>query len=153
MNRSIRSGILVPALAAAALCGAAVANAADVHLSVQLPVGAAAPAYVYDAAPRYDGGDWRHDDRRYDGRRYGDWRHERPAERRACRAPAWNPDARYWPGQRVRRHGEVYVATRLAASVWNVNSPPEWTPNYWVPANCSPGDERHTGHGRRGDWR
>jgi len=138
MNRAIRSRILVPALAAAALCGAAVANAADVHLSVQLPVGAAAPAYVYDAAPWYDG---------------GDWRHERRAERRACRAPAWNPDARYWPGQRVRRHGEVYVATRLSASVWNVNSPPEWTPNYWVRANCSPRDERHTGHGRRGDWR
>jgi hypothetical protein len=30
----------------------------------------------------------------------------------------------------------MYVATRLSASVWNVNSPPEWTPNYWRPARC-----------------
>lgn len=144
MNRSILSRILVPALAAAGLCGATVANAADVHLSVQLPVRTAAPAYVYGAAPGY-GSDWRHDERRYDDRR-----HDRRAERRACRAPAWNPDARYWPGQRVWRHGEVYVATRLSASVWNVNSPPEWTPNYWAPANCSPRGDRH---GRRSDWR
>lgn len=148
MNRSILSRILVPAVAAATLGAAAVANAApDVYLSVQLPVRAAAPAYVYDAAPGY-GGEWRHDDDRYDDRR-----RDRRTERRACRAAAWDPGARYWPGQRVWRNGDVYVATRLSASVWNVNSPPEWTPNYWAPVNCSPRDDRHAWQGRRGDWR
>ena len=44
---------------------------------------------------------------------------------------------RYMPGQVVRRHGNLYIATDVSASVWNVNSPPEWTPNYWVPAVCS----------------
>ncbi len=147
MNRSMLSRVLIPALAAAALGGATVANAAtDVYLSVQLPARTAAPAYVYDAAPGYRG-DWRHDDRRYDDR------HDRRAERRACRASAWNPDARYWPGQRVSRKGEVYVATRLSASVWNMNSPPEWTPNYWAPVNCSPRGDRHARQDRRGDWR
>lgn len=138
MNRSILFRVLMPALAAAALGGATVANAATgVYLSLDLPVRVAAPAYVYDAAPDRD------DDRRYDRR----------PERRACRATAWNPNARYWPGQRVWRNGEVYVATGLSASVWNVNSPPEWTPNYWAPANCSPRDDGHARQGRRGDWR
>lgn len=145
MNRSILSRVLTPALAAAALGGAAVANAApDVYLSVQLPVRTAAPVYVYDAAPGY-GGDWRDDDGRWDDRRWDDRRHDR----RACRAARWDPDARYWPGQRVWRKGEVYVATRLSASVWNVNSPPEWTPNYWAPTNCSPRGDRHA---RRDRW-
>lgn len=163
MNRPILSRVLMAAVAAAALGGATVANAAtDVYLSVQLPVRTAAPAYVYDAAPAY-GGDWRHDERRYDqrryddprydDRRYDDRRHDRRADRRACQAPAWNPNARYWPGQTVWRHGSVYVATGLSASVWNVNSPPEWTPNYWAPASCSPRGDRHARQGRRGDWR
>lgn len=148
MNRSILSRILMPALAAAALGGATVATAAtDVYLSVQLPVRTAAPDYVYDGAPSYRE-DWRRGDRRYDDRRY-----DRRTERRACRAAAWDANARYWPGQRVWRNGEVYVATGLSASVWNVNSPPEWTPNYWSPANCSPRDDRHVRQGRRGDWR
>ena len=53
-----------------------------------------------------------------------------------CAAPRWNPDKRYMPGQVVRRQGTLYVATGVSASVWNVNSPPEWTPSYWVPATC-----------------
>jgi hypothetical protein len=57
--------------------------------------------------------------------------------RTACSANAWDPGLRYMPGQRVWRKGTVYVATRLSASVWNVNSPPEWTPNYWMPARCA----------------
>ncbi len=166
MNRSILSRFLVPAVAAAALGGATAASAAsNVYLSVDLPVRVAAPAYVYDATP--DRGEWRHDDRRYDDRRYDDRRYDdrryddrrydgrrydRRAERRACAATAWNPNARYWPGQRVWRNGEVYVATGVSASVWNVNSPPEWTPNYWVPAHCSPRDDRHGRNDRR-DWR
>ena len=53
-----------------------------------------------------------------------------------CRAPRWDPNQRYMPGQVVRREGKVYVATDVSASVYNVNSPPEWTPNYWVRARC-----------------
>ena len=49
MNRSILSRVLIPALAAAALGGATVANATDVYLSVQLPARTAAPVHVYDA--------------------------------------------------------------------------------------------------------
>lgn len=59
----------------------------------------------------------------------GDWN--------TCGAPRWDPDMRYMPGQVVRRRGNLYIATDLSASVWNVNSPPEWTPDYWVPAVCS----------------
>lgn len=109
------------------------------------------PRYSRGYDRRYEGR--RYDDRRYDDRRYDDRRYDRRDERRACRATAWNPNARYWPGQRVWRNGEVYVATGLSASVWNVNSPPEWTPNYWAPARCSPRDDGHAGYGRRGDWR
>jgi hypothetical protein len=58
------------------------------------------------------------------------------AELASCGAPRWNPDRRYMPGQVVRRQGTLYVATGVSASVWNVNSPPEWTPSYWVPAVC-----------------
>ncbi|HXD41505.1 MAG TPA: hypothetical protein VN649_13125 [Ramlibacter sp.] len=65
------------------------------------------------------------------------WRYQREHDwRSGCRAPAWDPNARYMPGQRVWRNGYLFVATRLSASVWNVNSPPEWTPNYWAPAGC-----------------
>lgn len=168
MNRSILSRVLMPALAAAALVGATVATAATgVYLSVQLPVRTAAPAYVYNVAPGY-GDQWRHDDRRYDQRgdrrydqrydqrddqRYDDRRYDRRAEQRACRAATWNPNVRYRPGHQVSRNGMVYVATGISATVWNVNSPPEWTPNYWVPANCSPRNDRHAPQGRRGDWR
>ena len=58
------------------------------------------------------------------------------ADWNTCGAPRWNPDVRYMPGQVVRRHGNLYIATDVSAAVWNVNSPPEWTPNYWVPAVC-----------------
>ncbi len=56
--------------------------------------------------------------------------------RHLCGAQRWDPQVRYAPGEVVRRHGDVYVATRASAHVWNVNSPPEWTPNYWAPAHC-----------------
>lgn len=29
------------------------------------------------------------------------------------------------------------MAMPVAAAVWNVNSPPEWTPHDWVPARCA----------------
>jgi hypothetical protein len=42
------------------------------------------------------------------------------------------------PGDQVSRLGATYTATALSASVWNVNSPPEWTPTYWSKtAACS----------------
>ena len=28
------------------------------------------------------------------------------------------------------------IYARVSASVWNLNSTPEWTPNYWRPARC-----------------
>ncbi|TFZ06127.1 hypothetical protein EZ313_05650 [Ramlibacter henchirensis] len=49
-------------------------------------------------------------------------------------APRWDPHVRYMPGQVVRRHGELWVARRVSARVWNENSPPEWTPQYWARA-------------------
>jgi hypothetical protein len=62
---------------------------------------------------------YRHEHRRYD-----------------CRAPRWDPNARYMPGQTVWRNGKLYAATDVSANVYNVNSPPEWTPNYWVQVRC-----------------
>ena len=56
--------------------------------------------------------------------------------RRECRAPRWDPNQRYMPGQAVWRQGKLYVATDVSASVYNVNSRPEWTPNYWVQVRC-----------------
>jgi hypothetical protein len=68
----------------------------------------------------------------------GEWPAVRSPVRSAdsCDAARWNFRARYMPGDAVWRHGEMYVATRLSARVWNVNSPPEWTPNYWMPGRC-----------------
>jgi hypothetical protein len=50
--------------------------------------------------------------------------------------PEWNSTTRYFPGNKVTRLGKYYVATELSASVWNVNSAPEWTPNYWALTTC-----------------
>ena len=65
----------------------------------------------------------------YDSDEYAPHRH-------ACNAPRWDPNRRYMPGEEVRRKGEVYVDTEVSRHVYNVNSPPEWTPNYWAPARC-----------------
>jgi hypothetical protein len=40
------------------------------------------------------------------------------------------------PGDHVLRNGQLYVAIN-SATAWNVNSPPEWTPQYWSVASCS----------------
>ena len=53
-----------------------------------------------------------------------------------CRAARWDPNHRYMPGEMVRREGRVYMATDVSRRVYNVNSPPEWTPNYWSPVRC-----------------
>jgi hypothetical protein len=52
--------------------------------------------------------------------------------------PEWDPNRRYVGGERVTRLGKYYIAKVVGDSVWNVNSPPEWTPNYWDPTTCPP---------------
>jgi hypothetical protein len=54
----------------------------------------------------------------------------------ACGAPRWHPQVRYMPGQVVWRKGSLWMARRVSARVYNENSPPEWTPQYWVQALC-----------------
>ncbi len=127
MNRSIVSRTVTAVLVIGALGAAAGANA---HSSVQFPVDAPmmTPVPVYVAPPVYaappaHAHEWR--------------RVQERGWRTACRAPGWAPYLRYMPGQTVWRYGTLYMATPLSASVWNVNSPPEWTPNYWVPARCA----------------
>jgi len=149
MKRSILSRTLMPLLAIGMLGAAAAANASSsVYISVGAPVLTHAPVYVPPPAhvqpqPMYEAPPWSAHQRpwpvydtppahAYD-RRYG----QRRAWQSACRAPAWDPHVRYMPGHAVWRHGTLYVATRLSASVWNENSPPEWTPNHWVPASCA----------------
>lgn len=61
-----------------------------------------------------------------------EWRHRR----NPCGVARWDPSLRYMPGDAVWRRGELFVARGISARVWNVNSPPEWTPNYWRPAAC-----------------
>lgn len=116
MNSSLRSLIAPAALAFAALATTGVAAAhTDGHRSVYL--GAPPPVYVVPA-------------------------HGVAVQPQvvyaadSCGAAHWTPRERYMPGDAVWRHGQMYVATRLSARVWNVNSPPEWTPNYWMPARC-----------------
>jgi photosystem II stability/assembly factor-like uncharacterized protein len=55
-----------------------------------------------------------------------------PAPAPTCSAPAWNSTTRYLAGNTVTRNGIMYVATPLSSTVWNVNSPPEWTPSLWT---------------------
>ncbi len=50
--------------------------------------------------------------------------------------PEWNPNVRYVGGEKVARLGKYYIAKVVGDSVWNVNSPPEWSPNYWDPTTC-----------------
>jgi photosystem II stability/assembly factor-like uncharacterized protein len=59
-----------------------------------------------------------------------------PAPAPSCSAPAWNQTTRYMGGDRVLRNGTLYTATAQSDSVWNVNSPPEWTPSYWSATGC-----------------
>lgn len=128
MNSSLRSLVAPAAVALAALATTGVAAAhTDVYGSVYL--GAPPPVFVVPARPVavqpqvVYAGEWA-------GARSRRWNAD------SCDAGRWNPQARYMPGDAVWRHGRMYVATRLSAHVWNVNSPPESTPNYWVPARC-----------------
>lgn len=52
--------------------------------------------------------------------------------------PDWSATIRYLPGDKVTRLGKYYVALPISATVWNLNSPPEWTPTYWSLTPCPP---------------
>jgi hypothetical protein len=133
MTTSIRSRIALGLLAIGAVGAAGTASAATAVYAVS---GSPAPVYVQ----------WHRDDpsvRREDRREYyaqedhERWEHEHDRDwRDSCRAPRWNPNVRYMPGQAVWRNGSLYVATDVSSRVYNLNSPPEWTPNYWAPATC-----------------
>lgn len=120
MNTSIKSIVTAAALAAATLGAVGTANARE--YVVQAPA-----QYEYGQQPRYAYGE------HY---AYGYGRYDRDGRNEACRAPRWNPQTRYMPGDLVHRNGDVYQATRRSARVWNVNSPPEWTPNLWAEVRC-----------------
>ena len=104
-------------LASAAFVLAPAASAQTSHIVVRT---VPAPVYHEHGPDRYA---------------FNDYGYEHPG-RHGCRAPAWDPNTRYAPGQAVWRDGKLYVATDVSANVYNVNSPPEWTPNYWVRARC-----------------
>jgi hypothetical protein len=67
---------------------------------------------------------------------YGEYSEYDHGRRHDCRAERWDPERRYFPGQAVWRKGRLYVARGVSRSVYNVNSPPEWTPDYWARARC-----------------
>jgi hypothetical protein len=50
--------------------------------------------------------------------------------------PLWVGTTRYMPGDKVTRLGIYYIALPISATVWNLNSPPEWTPSYWGVTTC-----------------
>jgi hypothetical protein len=135
MNRSIRSKIMMAVVAIGTVGAAATAGAAT---GVSVAAGSPAPVYVRTQLA-YPMARVQHEQRRPDyyaqGERYGYDEHER-GRHHSCRAPRWDPEVRYMPGDAVWRGGTLYVATGVSAHVWNVNSPPEWTPNYWVQATC-----------------
>ena len=106
MKRTILGAIAFATLAA----GTMTANAQTRGYYVERRDGP--PVYAYQESREYD------------------------AHHNRCDARQWDPNHRYLPGETVRRKGEVYVATETSRHVYNVNSPPEWTPNYWAPARC-----------------
>jgi hypothetical protein len=108
------------AVALLAVCAALSASTASAATTLVVRSAPQPPAYVLQGPPVYA----------YEGREYDHFAH------RHCAAQRWDPNARYAPGQAVWRNGRLYVATEESAHVWNVNSPPEWTPNYWAPARC-----------------
>ena len=132
MKTSLRTNLTLCAVALGALGAAAPANARH-HHDVQTYVVQAAPVYVpqpvYVPRPVYVDRPVYVTDSEVRGW-IGDGRSS------TCAAPRWDPQVRYAPGEVVWRRGSLYIAARVSAHVWNVNSPPEWTPNYWLPARC-----------------
>lgn len=66
---------------------------------------------------------------------YGRYQRAAPVQQ-ACGAPRWDPRVRYLPGNVVWRRGSLWMARGVSARVYNENSPPEWTPQYWTQAVC-----------------
>lgn len=111
MNASIKSIVTAAVLVGSTLGAMTAANAQE-----YVPAQPWHPQHAYD----YD--------------RYG--RVDRYAQHDACRAPRWDARMRYLPGDTVWRRGELYQARGISGRVYNVNSPPEWTPQYWVGVRC-----------------
>ena len=128
MNRSMKQGIATTVLALGALGAAAAANAGDLHIAVRVQQPVQVQPVQVPVHQVYQGHEGYESPRGY--RQQQNWGGS------DCRAPRWDPDVRYMPGQLVRRQGNLYVARRASARVWNVNSPPEWTPQYWAYAEC-----------------
>ena len=141
MKRSSKSRIVIAVMAAAALgASAGVQASTSVHISVSLPAAHPAPVHM-QRQPAYTpavqpvhlpahavyGSPGGYEEHHYRGGHGG---------AAACGAPRWHPHMRYMPGQVVWRKGELWVARRSSARVWNENSPPEWTPRLWAPAVC-----------------
>ena len=130
MNASIRNMLTCAAVALGTLAAGAAHAQPDGHIGIYFgtapqyeygprPYPGSAPVYIYNERPqRYAYNDrWDRRDRR-------------------CGAEPWNPNVRYMPGAVVWRKGELYQARRISSQVYNENSPPEWTPNYWRPVDC-----------------
>ena len=129
MNRSMKYRIATTVLALGALGATAAANAGDIHVAVRVQPPVQVQAVQMPVHQAYQGHDGYEAPRGYRGQQQN-WGGS------DCRAPRWDPDVRYMPGQLVRRQGNLFVARRVSARVWNVNSPPEWTPQYWTYAEC-----------------
>lgn len=130
MTRSLKHIVTATVLALGALGAACAAHAGDIHVSVGVSLPAAGSVQMQPvhmpAQPVYGTYEAYEAPRGY----------RRAGGGSDCRAPRWDPDVRYMPGQVVRRQGNLFVAKRVSARVWNVNSPPEWTPQYWAWAEC-----------------
>jgi hypothetical protein len=118
------SALLVAAVGALAGGAASAHDRAGVSVQYGQPVYQAAPQVVVQAPPVVVAHAMPHHRYAHAGAVGG------------CAAPGWDPRVRYMPGQVVWQGGSLWVATDVSASVWNENSPPEWTPSYWVPAVC-----------------
>ena len=127
----MKTSIVATVLAAAALGASAGAHAFDatraIHVQVQGMHGPAVKTAHRSPQPVEDGAPQGYYEPRYRERRHAQAR---------CGAPRWDPSVRYMPGQVVWRRGELWMARGISARVYNENSPPEWTPNYWRPAVC-----------------
>ena len=130
MNRSMKHRIVTTVLALGALGAGAAANAGDLHVSVRVQQPVQVQPVQMPVHQVYQQGYGGYDAPRGYRQQQQNWGGS------DCRAPRWDPDVRYMPGQLVRRQGNLYVAKRVSARVWNENSPPEWTPQYWAYAEC-----------------
>ena len=59
-----------------------------------------------------------------------------PSTGTSCAFPTWNGTTRYMSGDKVMHQSIAYVALPISNTVWNVNSAPHWTPQYWSKTGC-----------------